>query len=158
MAKVFNFALMMAKFRQIWSHWTFLLIFLLWNTPKVDYEPEYKWRNFASRWSQIIFNEQIPASFCLFLSFSRYNFNTINWKKHRWCAWDLNLGLQDGRRRQNMIGIRFTSLCCPEFTTFNTSLIKLLLYLGLQFHQPPLGWFTLYWSNWLIYNSRYLVN
>ena len=38
--------------------------------------------------------------FCLFLFFSRYNFNT-NWKKRRWCAWDSNLGPQDGRRRQN---------------------------------------------------------
>ena len=45
-------------------------------------------------------NGPIPASFCLFLLFSHYNFNT-NWKKHRWCAWETNLGPQDGRRRQN---------------------------------------------------------
>ena len=38
--------------------------------------------------------------FCLFLFFSRHNFNT-NWKKHRWCAWDSNPGPQDGRCRQN---------------------------------------------------------
>ena len=44
-------------------------------------------------------NGPIPASFCLFWIFS-YNFNT-NWKKHRWCAWDSNLGPQDGRRRRN---------------------------------------------------------
>ena len=44
-------------------------------------------------------NGPIPASFCLFLSFSHYNFN--NRKKHRWCAWDLNPGPQDGRRRRN---------------------------------------------------------
>ena len=37
--------------------------------------------------------------FCLFSSFSHYNFN--NRKKHRWCAWDSNPGLQDGRRRRN---------------------------------------------------------
>ena len=37
---------------------------------------------------------------CLFSFFSCYNFNT-NWKKHRWCAWDSNPGLQDGRRRRN---------------------------------------------------------
>ena len=24
----------------------------------------------------------------------------INWKKHRWCAWDSNPGQQDGRRRR----------------------------------------------------------
>ena len=46
-------------------------------------------------------NGPIPASFCLFSLFSHYNFNKTNWKKHRWCAWDSNLGLQDGRRRQN---------------------------------------------------------
>ena len=46
-------------------------------------------------------NGPIPASFCLFLSFSRYNFNNSNWKKRRWCAWDSNPGPQDGRRRQN---------------------------------------------------------
>ena len=28
-----------------------------------------------------------------------YNLNLINWKKHRWCAWDSNPGRQDGRRR-----------------------------------------------------------
>ena len=27
--------------------------------------------------------------FCVFQSFSRYNFNNTNWK-HRWCAWDSN--------------------------------------------------------------------
>ena len=45
-------------------------------------------------------NGPIPASFCLFSFFSQYNFNT-NWKKRRWCPWDLNLGPQDGRHRWN---------------------------------------------------------
>ena len=31
-------------------------------------------------------NEPIPASFCLFSLFFRYNFNNINWKKRRWSA------------------------------------------------------------------------
>ena len=35
-------------------------------------------------------NGPIPASFRLFSSFSRYNFNNTNWKKHRCCAWDSN--------------------------------------------------------------------
>ena len=26
--------------------------------------------------------------FCLFSSFSHYNFNNTNWKKHKWCAWE----------------------------------------------------------------------
>ena len=38
---------------------------------------------------------------CLFLYFSHYNFNHTNWRKHSWCAWYLNPGLQDGRRTQN---------------------------------------------------------
>ena len=45
-------------------------------------------------------NGPIRASFCLFSSFSRYNFNNTNWKKHRWCAWDSNPRPQDGRRRR----------------------------------------------------------
>ena len=32
-------------------------------------------------------NGTILASFCLFSSFSRYNFNNTNWKKRRCCAW-----------------------------------------------------------------------
>ena len=45
-------------------------------------------------------NGPIPASFCLFSLFSRYNFNNTNWKKRRWCAWDSNPGPQDGRCRR----------------------------------------------------------
>ena len=57
--------------------------------------------------------------FCLFSSFSCYNFNT-NWKKHRWWALDSNLGLQDGRRRENhgaMAGLYLLMLLClfPHF-------------------------------------------
>ena len=54
-------------------------------------------------WQSILdfLNGLIPATFCLFSSFSHYNFNITNWKKHRWSAWDLNPGSQDGRRRQN---------------------------------------------------------
>ena len=44
-------------------------------------------------------NGPFPAPFCLF-SFFSYNFNT-NWKKRRWCAWDLNPGPQDGWGRRN---------------------------------------------------------
>ena len=56
----------------------------------------------------------IPASFCLFSSFSCYNFNT-NWKKHRWCAWDLN----PGRR---MVGAdETTELWRPRACTLSNS-------------------------------------
>ena len=45
--------------------------------------------------------------FRLFSSFSNcdnnysFNFNNINWRKHKWFAWDSNQGPQDGRRRWN---------------------------------------------------------
>ena len=52
-------------------------------------------------------NGPIPASFCfIFVLFSfqfkwqTYHLNNINWKKHRWCAWDSNPGRQYGRRRR----------------------------------------------------------
>ena len=54
-------------------------------------------------------NGPIPDSFCLFLSFTLYNFNR-NWKKHRWCTWDLNPGPQDGRHRQNHGAVAATRL------------------------------------------------
>ena len=37
--------------------------------------------------------------FCLFSSLSNHNSNNTNWKKRRWCAWDLNPRPHDGRRR-----------------------------------------------------------
>ena len=55
-----------------------------------------------SVWASLFFkNGPIPTCFCLFSSFSRYNFNITNWKKHRWCALDLALVPQDGRCRRN---------------------------------------------------------
>ena len=54
---------------------------------------------------KIFLNIPIPASFCLFSSFSHYNFNNTIWKKCRWCAWDLNPGPQDARRRWNQRAI-----------------------------------------------------
>ena len=47
----------------------------------------------------IFLSGPIPASFCLFSLFSRYNFKNTNWKKHRWIVWDSNPGPQDGRCR-----------------------------------------------------------
>ena len=41
----------------------------------------------------------MQASFCLFSSFSRHK-SIENWKKRRYCAWDSNLGPQDGWRRR----------------------------------------------------------
>ena len=47
------------------------------------------------------FNGTISASFCLFSSFSRYNVNNTNGKSIHGCAWDSNLRLHNGKRRQN---------------------------------------------------------
>ena len=45
-------------------------------------------------------NGPVPASFCLFYLFSHYIFNKTNFKKHRWCGWDLNPWPHDGSCRQ----------------------------------------------------------
>ena len=81
-------------------------------------------------------NGPFPASFCLFLFFSRHNFNT-NWKKHRWCAWDSNLGPKDGGRRQNHGAMEAT----PEFTSLQKE-GKQMFYIkirnGLHMNHTPL--------------------
>ena len=66
-------------------------------------------------------NGPIPASYCLFLLFSRYNFN--KWKKRRWSAWDSNPEPQDGRRRRNH-GAMAATTC----NWFKTNLHFLLLF------------------------------
>ena len=81
--------------------------------------------------------------FCLFLFFSHYNFNT-NWKKRRWCAWDSNLGLQNGRRRQNHRAMAATQL---------HPILKRLLIVGKL--RP---WVQSYWlENFLYYDSRVIL-
>ena len=67
-----------------------------------------KWKTFY-----FLKNGPILASFCLFTSFSHYNFN--NWKKHSWWAWDSNPGPQDGRRRRNHGTL--LCFCCIIFWT-----------------------------------------
>ena len=63
------------------------------------------------------------ASFCLFSSFSHYNFNNTNWKKCRWCGWDLNLRLQDcGRKRSH--GAIAPALLAQLFTLFERRKLK----------------------------------
>ena len=49
-----------------------------------------------------LLNGPIPASFSVYfrLSTCRNLNSNWNWKKCRWCAWDLNPGRQEGRRRQ----------------------------------------------------------
>ena len=74
---------------------------------------------FWLKWPSFLLNGEVIPSirfynmgqtrplFRLFSSFSHSNnkysfiFNNINWKKHRWCAWDSNLELQDDRCRRN---------------------------------------------------------
>ena len=40
-----------------------------------------------------------------------YSLNNINWKKHRWCAWDSNLGKQDGRCKRIHWAMAAPSCC-----------------------------------------------
>ena len=56
----------------------------------------------------VLFNMDIfRPLFLLFSSFPHsnnkysFNFNNINWKKHRWCAWDSNPGQQKCRHWRN---------------------------------------------------------
>ena len=68
--------------------------------------------NASCRCHQYFFlNGPIPASFVLILFFSCNNFKNTNWKKRRWCAWYSNLGLQDGKRRQNHGAMTATTRC-----------------------------------------------
>ena len=45
----------------------------------------------------ILVTVTITTSFCLFSSFSHFNFNNANWKKRRLCAWDSNPRPQNSR-------------------------------------------------------------
>ena len=56
-----------------------------------------------ANWKESFFKKWAnPGLFSLlFSSFSHYNLNKTNRKKRRWCAWDLNPGLHDGRHRWN---------------------------------------------------------
>ena len=60
-----------------------------------------------------------PASFW-FSSFSQNNnryWQYIIWlKNHRWCAWDLNLGPQDGRRRWIHWTMAVLSFVCKMYS------------------------------------------
>ena len=58
------------------------------------------YQEYFSPCNRFFSNVPIQASFCLFSSFSHYNFNNTNWKKHRWCAWESNPRPKDGKRRQ----------------------------------------------------------
>ena len=95
------------------QHWQTVKIMQLWVNV---YALTVSLLNFYKNWP-------IPASFCLFSFFSCYNFNT-NWKKCRWCAWDSNLGPQDGRRRWNHWAMELILLNC----------IKSCYYVLLNFH------------------------
>ena len=72
--------------------------------------------------------------FCLFSSFSSYNFNNTNWKKHWWCAWDSNPGPQDGRCRQSQgamaATLYLTLFLLYLFPSFSSSICICLLSLS----------------------------
>ena len=99
-------------------------------------------------------NGPIPASFCLFSSFSHYNFNNTNWKKHSWCAWDSNPGPQDGRRRRNhgaMAATQVKNYCCSKHSCFS---LKWSIFFSMI---APKVFFVkyFYWSN---HKSKFTKN
>ena len=65
-----------------------------------------------------------PLFLFIFVFSTRYNLNSnLNWKKHRWCAWESNPGRQDGRRKQ----IHWATAAPRETTFFMFRLIHQLL-------------------------------
>ena len=73
-----------------------------------------KWLNSSSRSILFFKNGPILASFSIYFRL----FNTLQFKlklkKRRWCAWDSNLGWQDGRRK------RIHSATVAQFFSVNT--------------------------------------
>ena len=66
--------------------------------------------------SMLIFLKNLGQTWPLFPLFSSFyhsniNFHNTNRKKRRWCAWDLNPGLQDGRHRRNQGAMAAPSAC-----------------------------------------------
>ena len=74
-------------------------------------------------------NGPILASFLFIFIFSTLH-NSINWWKHRWCAWDSNPGWQDGRRS-------------PWRLMFLVSAVK-TSFLNLIYHR---AWYFFKWAN-----------
>ena len=74
-------------------------------------------------------NGPIPAFFLFIFVFTTcYNLNSnFNWKKHRWCAWDSNLGRQDGRRKR----IHWATTAPQYFYFFMSILLSVCVYLFL---------------------------
>ena len=55
---------------------------------------------FLKKWANPGLFLSIFVLFTFQFKWQIYNLYNINWKKHSWCAWDLNPGWQDGRRRR----------------------------------------------------------
>ena len=62
-----------------------------------------------------------PLFLFIFVFSTRHNLNSnLNWKKHRWCAWESNPGWQDGRR-ERIHWATAAPLLCKVFVNFNGS-------------------------------------
>ena len=119
-----------SKNRPIWSHRPTMPMMLRLNVISVALQCYVMKLNALLLFS----NGPIPAPFCLFLSFSCYNFNNTNWIKQRWCAWDLNPGLQDGRRRRNhqAMAAACDAMLCNEI---KCNAIKVMFDKETKFHR-----------------------
>ena len=101
-------------------------------------------KNTASVMPWRFFYCPIPASFCSLSSVSQanINFNNINWKKSRWCAWDENQGPLHCRRRQNHGALEVAS----GYYTDSYSLIA-RVYLGTVFRSKVPTHFYMNWTH-----------
>ena len=94
----------------------------------------------------------IPASFSLFSSFSHQN-SITNWKKHRWCAWDSNLGPQDGRHHQVLKVWKKVSLYWSQEEEFNQNLNERYTFRHFCYYNILLTTFSHYFIWLFLFNS-----
>ena len=105
-----------------------------WQTTKVTYESCFL----------ILAN---PGLLCLFSSFTHHNSN-INWIKRWWCALDLNLRQQNGRRRRIHWSIVATTYKCryERCSEFTPRLIESVIWIVSLETENQITLITRLWS------------
>ena len=82
--------------------------------------------------------------FAFQLKWQVYNLNDINWKKHRWCAWDLNPGQQDWRRRRIHWAMAAPLFDSKIYQILYIAYYKKIVRLWTLFHNKRLSYVDLY--------------
>ena len=97
----------------------------------------------------ILKNRAKTASFCVisYLSQCNYKYNAkfeYQWKKCRWCAWNLTLGLQDGRFRRSHYAIVAGPIVFIHILSVPSTYLSTLVRISLEplFFVLPFGYTT----------------